>query len=825
MERETETEAETEIETETEAETEIETEMEAETESETEIDTESPSETVTETETEMETESETEGVIEETETETESETEDVMAEEAESQSIQVMSLAAQVKQLLVTASTKEGTPVEDAIWILKAYDDIVPAVNVTIPNTQGQRVSYEAGKTAFAKDQEIFRWTTGTSARDLTPYLIPGGSYYLEEYSVPDGYLNAANLYFTVDEDGNVKDAGGSTVTSLNIVYGEKTGTGQEQVLSMQLAVQDSEAGSDGKYAYLAGAQFVLKDSEGKVLTDQSGNPYIFSSGNGVMTLNLDPELYQALTADLANGGSRTFTVAEIQAPEGYRVDGYSEASIVITKNSSGEVSLTLDDRYAQQLEDGSQALIFQNRKIPDAGGTVSVTMRNYYGEEEIYATSGVTYYVALFSDKEKTNRISDVQMVSIEKGYKAATVRFENLPNGTYYVGETDQYGNLVGTVREQAQATDPFYARYLQNGQENDIAVIKTDEGILDADVVSVSIYNQYFEMSQGFTFTASFNVTMQLRDSTGAALNSTDTFYVGIYTKQANGSFSYIGRKSIRMGGNSSSTIKVELTMSTATKDVMVKEVDANGKEITSSNTYTTNISPSQITLNSGEKQQQTVTITKTRLASAETETESETADPNAGKARLKLTKRVTYKDTAIRVNSVYYIGIFDDPELTQLRYSRAMVMNDASELTASLLVNLDKTETGEVTFYFAEVDEEGNVLEGGRDFGYDIALNQNSVTLNSGNMEDEVVVTNDVVEGSNVASALADPASGLAGDDAALATAQGLASAANSSGNTQTGDDSPILPLIGLMGGCAAVIAVLAVIVVRKRRYRG
>ena len=72
---------------------------------------------------------------------------------------------------------------------------------------------------------------------------------------------------------------------------------------------------------------------------------------------------------------------------------------------------------------------------------------------------------------------------------------------------------------------------------------------------------------------------------------------------------------------------------------------------------------------------------------------------------------------------------------------------------------------------------------------------------------------------------MASALADPASGLAGDDAALATAQGLASAANSSGNTQTGDDSPILPLIGLMGGCAAVIAVLAVIVVRKRRYRG
>ena len=172
---------------------------------------------------------------------------------------------------------------------------------------------------------------------------------------------------------------------------------------------------------------------------------------------------------------------------------------------------------------------------------------------------------------------------------------------------------------------------------------------------------------------------------------------------------------------------------------------------------------------ITIRDGSDNPQ-ITATYQILASAETETETETEDPNAGKARLRLTKKVAYKDTAIRVNSVYYIGIFDDPELTKLRYSRAMVLNDASELTASLLVNLDKTETGEVTFYFAEVDEEGNLLESGKDFGYDIELNQDSVTLNSENMEDEIIVTNNVVEGSDVAAALTDPYSGLAGERA-------------------------------------------------------
>ena len=817
-------------EAETEAETEGLTESEPETEAESETETEAVTEAESETEGETETETETEGLIEETEVETEaeSESEAVMDEEAvEEESLQVMELAAaaKVEQLTVTVTDKDGKPVEGAVWVLKASENIVPAADITIPDQQGKDVTYKQGQTAFIKDQEVFRWTTDgkTAETDLAPYLIPGGSYYWEEETAPENYNEITIRYdLSADEDGTVRNYNGDTVKELSILYTEKT----EQVLSLQVAVQDAEAGADNTYAYLAGARLVIKDEAGQVLTDPEGNPYLFTSTDGIMKLNLDPELYGALAEGLENGGSRTFAVAQIQAPEGYRADGYAEAAVVIAKDGSGSVTLTLDDRYAQDLEDGSQALVFKNRKIPeDAAGTISVTVRSYYNGQQIYATNGITHYAALFSDPEKTNRISDVLTVEIEKGYKAATVKFENLINGTYYVGETDQYGNLVGTVKEADQARDAFYAQYLLDGKETDQVIIKTDEDILDADVEAVSIHNQYFAMLEGFVNTASFNITLQLRDSSGAALSSSETFYAGIYTKNAGGTYRYIGRKSIKMGGGSEKTIKAEITMSTETKDVMVKEVDASGNEITNSTVYTTVISPQEITLTAGEQQQQTVTIVKTRLASAETETETETEDPNAGKARLRLTKKVAYKDTAIRVNSVYYIGIFDDPELTKLRYSRAMVLNDASELTASLLVNLDKTETGEVTFYFAEVDEEGNLLESGKDFGYDIELNQDSVTLNSENMEDEIIVTNNVVEGSDVAAALTDPYSGFAGDHAALATAQNLAASANSSDKAQTGDDSPLLPLVGVMGGCAAAIVLLAAVLIRKRRYRG
>lgn len=218
---------------------------------------------------------------------------------------------------------------------------------------------------------------------------------------------------------------------------------------------------------------------------------------------------------------------------------------------------------------------------------------------------------------------------------------------------------------------------------------------------------------------------------------------------------------------------------------------------------------------------------ITVTYTRAAgSAEPETETNTTvDPSNMKAELKLTKKVVYKNTPIRVNSVYYIGIFDDAELTKLRFKKAMTFTDASELTATLKVNLNKVTTNEVTFYFAEVDEEGNVLKGGKEFGYDISLNKNSVTLNLQNMAEEVIVTNSVRDGGSVQQQLTDPTSGFAGNSAALATAQNLASSDNSSENTETGDDNPILLLmIVLAVSVVVIVAVIIFLIVRSKNKR-
>ena len=792
------TETATEALTETEAVTETATEAPTETEAVTETATEAPTETATEAVTETETEQEL--VVEETEPETVTAEEEAVLDSLE---LGADDSAASVKPLPVTKVTKDMEAVQGATLAL-----------------------------LDAEGKVLSSWTTDAAgtAVDISSYLLPDGNYVLRETVTPDGYMKSNDISFSIAENGTAKDANGNVLSELKIVnypIAESSDDPAQSAAALSLKLAVAEEAETAEPVYLDGAEFVIKDENGVPLKDGSGNQYTFSSEAKVMTLNLDPALYESLTKDIPNNGQKKFRIAQIKAKTGYQISGYSEAEITVQKDAQGKVTLQLPEK---ETKDG--VVIFYNKKIStEAAGSISVTKRNYFGntDHEIYSKAGGTFYAALFQDANKEIRISDVKTIQIKTGYKSATVVFENLPNGTYYVGETDEYGNLVGEVTDSALAKDPFYAEYIYSGSQKNVVIKVDKDAAFDADAEKVTIQNRYFKMPEGYLYTASFQITNQVKDESGAALASNSTFYAGIYTKSSQDEkYTYIGKKAIKMDGKSEMTISVELTMSTETKYVMVKEVDASGKEVVSGSGYNITVSPSEIVLKQGETKVQTVTITNTKVASSGGETETEPAvDPNNLQAELKLTKKVVYKNTPIRVNSVYYIGIFDDAALTKLRYKKAMTFTNASELTATLKVNLHKLESREVTFYFAEVDEQGNVLKSGKDFGYDISQNKNSVTLNANNMADEVIITNTVIEGEKVAQALSNPASGLAGDSAALATAQNLAASSNSSENTTTGDDNPILQLIIIL--IVSVIVIIAIVVVmiirRKRRKNG
>ncbi len=194
-----------------------------------------------------------------------------------------------------------------------------------------------------------------------------------------------------------------------------------------------------------------------------------------------------------------------------------------------------------------------------------------------------------------------------------------------------------------------------------------------------------------------------------------------------------------------------------------------------------------------------------------------------DDDQLQAKLTLTKKVTYKGKPIRVNSVFYIGIFDDKNLTKLRMKKALQFKNASQVSSKeLTINLYKLKSKEVTFYIAEVDKDGKPVESGKKSGYDISPLMQSVTLNKKNLNAEVVITNDIREGSRKEQALTDPTSGFGGDPAAVAEAQDIQNDENTSAQTKTGDTAPILPL--MIALVTALVVILGILFRRGRRRK-
>ena len=229
---------------------------------------------------------------------------------------------------------------------------------------------------------------------------------------------------------------------------------------------------------------------------------------------------------------------------------------------------------------------------------------------------------------------------------------------------------------------------------------------------------------------------------------------------------------------------------------------------------------------VTLTRSQTQPALLTITNQEVGEKESE--------EAGEATLTLTKKVTYKGSPMRVNAAYYIGIFKSREIkkenllgTVSTSVRALALrNSSQESSKPMTVRLDKVATHEVTLYFAETDREGNPVTSGTSTGYNISINGQSgnvakVTLNAKNPKAEVVVTNDIISGGAQEQRLLNSSSGFAGDRTALAEAQEISNDATAGVASRTGDDTPILPLLGILGGSAAVI-LLAVLILRRRR---
>ncbi len=548
------------------------------------------------------------------------------------------------------------------------------------------------------------------------------------------------------------------TNQALTVVCGQKAAaTIQNQLGNSVVMLRLLDAASDKQ---LPGAKMVIKDTKtGKAV-------YSFTTGNEVETL----------TNKLAAG---RYVLTELIAPGGY--------------SNTPDVAFEVKDGQTTEV-------VMRNASYGKSTHKLTVSMQVYVGEAQVYAKdtpSGTyakekryTYYAALFADKARTQKVSDVKEITVSGLNGSAS--FSNLEKGTYYLAETDEYGNVLS-------ASDI-------HGTECKIEYSDGGKISVSASSAQAVIKNVYSSLPKGYRHTATLTITKKLQTASGEAQTDTKTFYAGIYRKKDFSDTPTVVALNLKNASEASAKRRILLSSSNEV-NYYITEVDKSGKRITdeASFGYTIQVDQPEVTLKGGEEKHVTIT-NKTRVS----------------KVTLYLTKKVYEGTSKKAVNETFYAGLFKDPEFTQL-YAKpiALQLKNKSEITLKLSLNLGAAAGAKI--YVAEVDENGKVVQAGAKFGYDIRVVNATAEFTQEQTEVQSILLNSVYSSSsedNWNKIISRDGNNIGGGGIGSDSNGGGGASAN--GSVQTGDETPILPYVGGLAAAALVIAVLLVAGRRKRQ---
>ena len=549
------------------------------------------------------------------------------------------------------------------------------------------------------------------------------------------------------------------TNQALTVVCGQKAAaTIQDQLGNSVVMLRLLDAASDKQ---LPGAKLVVKDAKtGKAV-------YSFTTGNKVETL----------TNKLAAG---SYVLTELTAPSGY--------------SNTADVAFDVKDGQTTDV-------VMRNASYGKSAHKLTVSMQVYVGDAQVYAkdtTSGTyakekryTYYAALFADKARTQKVSDVKEITVS-GLNGS-VSFSNLEKGTYYLAETDEYGNVLS-------ASDI-------HGTECKIEYSDGGKVSVSASSAQAVIKNVYSSLPKGYRHTATLTITKKLQTASGEAQTDTKTFYAGIYRKKDFSDTPTVVALNLKNTSEASAKRRILLSSSNEV-NYYIAEVDKSGKRITdeASFGYTIQVDQPEVTLKGGEEKHVTIT-NKTRVS----------------KVTLYLTKKVYEGTSKKAVNETFYAGLFKDPEFTQL-YAKpiALQLKNKSEITLKLSLNLGAAAGAKI--YVAEVDENGKVVQAGAKFGYDIRVVNATAEFTQEQTEVQSILLNSVYSASsddNWNKIISRDGNNISGGGIGSGSGSNGGGGASANGSVQTGDETPILPYVG---GLAAAALVLAVLLVAGRRKK-
>ena len=511
---------------------------------------------------------------------------------------------------------------------------------------------------------------------------------------------------------------------------------------------------------HISGVTMVIKNQDGKVVYN-NGKALVFQSKD------TDYVLENVLEA------GKKYYLSQVSAPAGYAPS--ADVAFEVARGMVTEV-------------------VMQSSAAEKTGYSVTVNKQVYSGKYQVYAqddTNGTnaangsyTFRVALFADANYTQKVSDVQAITV-KGLSGVTT-FENVQakgstgeTATYYVAETDQYG-------EPLTSTGSHTIKYAQSGKVT-----------MDSKSKTTLIQNVYSSLPDGYRYTAKLTLTKKVVKSTGAAEKVTETFYAGIFRKSDYSDAPTI----IKLDLQDASSVQVSrriLLPSKGETTYYIAEVDENGSILNQSEEFGYTVEIDKPTLKISKGDDASVTITN---------------QPKASKVTLYLTKKVYQGTLQKKVNETFYVGLFKDSNFsTPYTKPIPMKLENKSELTLKLSLNLGSSSSA--TIYVAEVDKDGKVIKNEQGFGYEIKLVNSTAAFTPEKREIQTIILNSVygsVTADDWKQILHEDGNYLGSDE--MVSGNGEASVA-----AQTGDGTPITFYVVLMAVSAMILGVLY----RKKR---
>ena len=430
----------------------------------------------------------------------------------------------------VTGNAEEGFIITNTITSVK-----ISKVDIT-----DQKELAGAHIQVIDKDGNVVEeWDSTWEAHEVTG-LKPGETYTLRETVAPEGYTLTSDTTFTLKEDGTVnKDTTTTTISDNGTLLVEDSRT------SVKVSKVDI---SDGKE--LEGAHIQIIDQDGNVVDEW------------------DSTKEAHVTEKLKTG--KIYTLRETVAPDGYLLT--SDTTFVLKEDGTVDAEKT-----TAVSKDG--VLLVQDKLATSA--SIAVTKKLTYIGESL-AARDQTFYVALYSDQECTQRVSDVKAL-VFKNADASTVVFsENIKAGkTYYIAECTQDG-ISQTIGALADGT--VYEAVFGNGNSTTVTEVNG--------TTTVSFENVFSSFPpDGFYKQGQLTITKKVLGADGGTRNSNEVFYAGIFDDAAHTQLSQqVEQNIIKLdmdgGYEVSETINVGLAQSGAKVTLYVTETDSNGKPIAGS-----------------------------------------------------------------------------------------------------------------------------------------------------------------------------------------------------------------------------------------------